>query len=147
MILSHLNHLTSTFYAAHQHVAYWLHATYQHGNHTQHPLSPFNHLATTPKGQGQQQQNQQGQNQGTATGTGTIDVATSLKNIVIELGTLFGVGLLALAILKASIMTMFAGESPDAESRSMRAFGLAFIGFLGVVGAVGIAMAINGQIK
>jgi hypothetical protein len=57
------------------------------------------------------------------------------------------VGLLAMAVLKASIMTMFAGDNPDAENRSMRAFGLAFIGFLGVVGAVGIAMAINGQVK
>jgi hypothetical protein len=142
MILSHFNHLTFTFYATHQYVMYGLHAVHQHIAHTQHPLSPFDHLAKTPNGQGQQQQ---GQNQTQA--TGQIDVATSLKNIVIELGTLFGVGLLAMAVLKASIMTMFAGDNPDAENRSMRAFGLAFIGFLGVVGAVGIAMAINGQVK
>jgi hypothetical protein len=138
MIMSHFNHLTLTFYAIHQHVMYGLHTAHQQGVHTQHPLSPFDHLANTPPN-GQQQ----GQNQG----TGQIDVATSLKNIVIGLGTLFGVGLLAMAILKASIMTMFAGENPEAESRSLRAFGLAFIGFLGVVGAVGIAMFINGQVK
>lgn len=133
MMLSHITHLVSTFHIVHQHVWYGLHIAHQ-----QHPLSPFDHLAQTPPN------GQQGQNQG---GTGTIDVATSLKNIVIGLGTLFGVGLLAFAILKASIMTMFAGENPEAESRSLRAFGLAFIGFLGVVGAVGIAMFINGQVK
>jgi hypothetical protein len=131
MILTHLTYLVHSLHATHQHI---LHAV-QH--HPLHPLEP------RPTGGGQQQQNQQGQNQT----TGQIDVATSLKNIVIELGSLFGVGLLALAILRASIMTMFAGESPGAEDRAMRAFGLAFIGFLGIVGAVGIAMAINGQVK
>jgi hypothetical protein len=132
MILTHLTHLAYSLHAAHQHVV-----------HSQQPLHP---LATTPHGQGQQNQNGQGQ-QNQTQATGQIDVATSLKNIVIELGTLFGVELLAMAVLKASIITMFAGDNPDAESRSLRSFGLAFIGFLGVVGAVGIAMAINGQVK
>ena len=75
-----------------------------------------------------------------------VNINQSLFNIVIAFGGFVG-GLVALAILYAAFLLIFAGDNANQEKQAQRAIGLAIVGAVIAIGAVSLAGTITGNIK
>lgn len=76
-----------------------------------------------------------------------VNINQSLFDIVIGFGGIVG-GLVALAILYAAFLMIFAGDNANQERAAQRAIGFAIVGAVLAIGAVSVASTmITGHIK
>jgi hypothetical protein len=75
-----------------------------------------------------------------------ININQSLINIVTAFSAFVG-GAVALALLYAAFLLIFAGDDPAQETRGKKAIGFAIMGAVVGLGAITIANMVTGSIK